>query len=287
MDSGALREVELSTYTGRAMPLPSPRFVHAHGVLSLPVGRVLDSARTEFFSRAVRGEFPNLLTHQVLPQDAPPNTPHLVLASSSSQLAVSAAQADFQVRFYGDYLDDVARGLEYVDRKMQAIRAGYEAAGLPPALVGLIATFHFSGEDFEGLSAAEHIQQHLLRTEIDTQDAIQDAMAKVALRVRDSYFVNLQVTNYEERRLERPVFPGMGPIRVRPWEGTVEDIGLELTIDINNNLEARTKREDPVVTEDGIRAVTQLLRETGTTTGPEFAESGRVSVSALAASSTP
>lgn len=50
----------------------------------------------------------------MLPAEAPPQSPHLILGSSSSQLAISVAQADFEVRFYGDYLDDIARGLEYV-----------------------------------------------------------------------------------------------------------------------------------------------------------------------------
>lgn len=152
-------------------------------------------------------------------------------------------------------------------------------------MVGLIATFHFSGDEIAGTTPARHIELNLLRTDIEPEEALQDAVAKVALRVRDTYFVSFTLSNYEERRLERPLMPGMGPIRVRPWEGEVEDLGLELVLDINNNLEARTKREDPVVTDDGVHAVTKLLRDIGETIGPEFAETGRVSVEALTASS--
>jgi len=202
-------------------------------------------------------------------------------------LAVSVAQADFQVGFYGDYLDDLPRGLDFVERKMKAVRAGYEAAGLSPATLGLIATFRFSGEDLADTPPARHIQRNLLKADIDPEEALQDATAKVSLRVRDTYFVNLTLSNYEERRIERPLIPGMGAIRVRPWEGTVEGVGLELVLDINNNLEARTKREDPVVTDEGIHAVAELLRETGEKVGPEFAETGRVAVTALIASSAP
>lgn len=268
------------------MPLPSPRFIQAHGVLGLPNAVPIDRARDEVFIRAVKSEFPNVLTHQLLPPDAPPTAPYLVLASSSAQLAVSVAQADFQVRFYADYVDDFPRGLEFVERKLRAIRAGYEAAELLPAMVGLIATFHFAGDEIDGMSPARYIQRNLLRTEIEPEDALQDAVAKVALRVRDTYFVNLTLSNYEERRIERPVILGLGPTRVRAWEGEIQEVGLELVLDINNNLEARTKREDPVVTDDGIHAVAELLRQIGGAVGPGFADTGRVSVEALSGTST-
>ena len=268
------------------MPLPTPRLVRAQAVLALPVPTPPDQEREKRFIGAVKGEFPNVLTHQLLPSDAPPQAPRLVLASSSAQVAVSAAQADFQVAFYGDYLDDFGRGLEFVERKLMSIRSGFEAADSTPTTVGLIATFQFRADDIEGLSPALHIQRNLLRVQIDSDDMLQDAVAKVAVRVRDTYFVNLTLSNYEERRLERPVMPGMGPIRVRLWEGRVESVGLELMLDINNNLEAQVKRDDPVVTDEGIRAVARLLRETGESVGPQFAETGRVSVEALAAGST-
>lgn len=226
-----------------------------------------------------------MVTHQLLPPEAPPQAPYLVMTSSSSQVAISAAQADFQVPFYGDYLGDFRRGLEFVERKLRAVRTGYEAAGLTPTMVGLIATLHFPGDDFDGVTPAIHVHRNLLRTTVDEEDAVQDAVAKVAVRVRDTYFVNLTLSNYEERRIERPLIPGAGAIRVRPWEGRIEETGLELVLDINNHLEARTQREDPVVTDAGIAALVRLLREVGERGGPEFAETGTVSVEALTTSS--
>jgi len=57
----------------------------------------------------------------------------------------------------------------------------------------------------------------------------------------------------------------MGPIRVRPWEGKVYEVGLEpLALDVNNNLEAPDEstgsRGDA---KRGVHAVTQLLRGRG------------------------
>jgi hypothetical protein len=268
------------------MPLPEPTFVMTHGVLQLPNPVIRDPGRDERFLEAVRGEFPNVINHQLLPQEAPPLVPHLTVSSTSSQLAVSAAQADFEVRFYGEYVNDLERGLEYVERKLKAILLGFQAADLAPSLIGLIATLHFSFRDAEDEEPAEHILRTHLRTEVDSSD-LQDAMARIALRVRDTYFVTMTLSNYESRILERPIMPGLQTIRVRPWEGRVEDKGIELGLDINNNLEARTREQDPVVTEEGIRAVTQLLRDVATTTGPTFAESGTVSVDSLTTSATP
>lgn len=266
------------------MALPAPCFMLAHAVLqpANPVPR--DAARDAVFIDAVRDEFPNVTTHQVLPPEALITAPHLVLASSSAQLAVSSAQLDFEVRFYGDYLADVERGLEYVERKLLSIVRAMNAVGSPPAVIGLIGTLHFSFKDRGGLGPAEHILRTHLRGDVPPE-TLQDAMTRIAVKVRDTYFVTMSLSNYESRVLERPFMPGLGPVRVRPWEGRIEDQGLELTLDINNGLEARTRKEDPLVTEDGVHAVTQLLREVATTTGPVFAESAEISIEALATSS--
>jgi hypothetical protein len=262
------------------MGFPEPTFVAAHGVLQLPNPAPRDPARDEGLLAEVRDEFPNVLNRQLLPAEAAPNVPHLVLSSTSSQLAISSAQADFEVRFYGDYVDDVARGLEYVERKIETILRGFRAAELMPSMVGLIATFHFSFKDFEA-SPVEHILRTHLRPEVNP-DEVQDAHVKVALKVKDTYFVNLTLSNYETRALERPVFPGLSFVRIRPWEGRVDDFGVELAIDINNNLQARTRQEDPEVDAQAIQAVTGMLREIATTVGPRFAEVGEVSAADLA-----
>lgn len=51
-----------------------------------------------------------------------------MIASTSSQLAVSTSQADFQVHFYGDYETDIPRAMRYVRDKLKAVRRAYEAA---------------------------------------------------------------------------------------------------------------------------------------------------------------
>jgi hypothetical protein len=265
------------------VPLPAPTLLAAHGVLSAKDIQPRDPARDELFIATVREEFPNVLNRVFLPPEIPATQPHLTLASTSSQLAVSALQADFDVRFYGEYLSDINRGLEYVERKLATALAGFDAAGVAITSLGLLATLHFSLVDRD-LDPVEHVLRTHLRTELDRSD-VQDAVARVAVRVRDTYFVNLTLSNYETRTLERPILPGQQVLRVRPWEGRVEDYGLELGLDVNNNLEARSKRDDPVVTRDAIRAVSSLLREVATNTGPEYAESGSISMEQLTASS--
>jgi hypothetical protein len=268
------------------VPLPAPTFLIAHAVLGLADTVGIDPARDDRFIEAVRPEFPNVLNRQMPPQGLALLAPHLTLASTSSQLALSAAQADFEVRFFGEYPQDLDRCLEYVERKVAAVRTGLLAAGLHPSMIGIIATLHFSCEDLDGATPAEHVQRTLLRTDIEA-DALQDALARVAVKVRDTYFVTLTASNYESRVFERPIMLGLSAIKVRPWEGRVNDQGLELVIDINNTLEARTHRADPEVTEDGIRAVAQMLREVATTSGPAFIETGQLAIAAVTASSRP
>ncbi len=263
------------------LPLHGPTLIAAHGVFGLREYRPRDGGRDAAFLAAVRSEFPNVLNHVNLPAEAPPNAPHLTLASSSSQLAVSSVQADFEVRFYGDYLNDIGRALEYVERKLAAVFVGFQAVDAPIALIGLIGTMNFSFADRED-RPVDHILQTHLRTAVDPAE-VQDAVARVAVRLRDTYFLNLTLSNYERRNLERPIMPG-APLRIRPWEGRVDDTGLELAIDINNNLEARAQQRDPDVTIDGIRAVTNLLRNVATASGPMFADTGELSTESLTAS---
>ena len=267
------------------MPLPQPALVNVHAVLGVANPAPMDPARDDRFIEAVRPEFPNVLTRQFAPPGQLVFAPHLVLASSSAQLAVSIAQADFEVRFYGDYSNDLDRAFEYVDRKVSSIRHGFEATDQSPSIIGMVATLHFSCAEVDGRSPAEHVQATLLNTQVPA-DELQDALARVALKVRNTYFVTLTVGNFETRVLQRPVIPGVA-MRVRPWEGDVEDQGIELAIDINNNLEARVQRQDPIVTEEGIRAVTRTLREIATTTGPAFVERGELPVAALVAVAQP
>lgn len=235
------------------------------------------------FIAAVRQEFPNVINRTFLPIETPPTTPSLTLASTSSQLALSIVQADFEVRFYGDYLTDIERALEYVERKLDAALRGLASIDVPVGTVGLIGTLHFSLPE-EDESPALHILRTHLRTSVD-ESSVQDALARVAVRVRDTYFVTLTVSNYELRVLEQPIMPGMQLIRMRPWEGRLDDAGLELVLDINNNLEARASGNETRVTAEGIRAVTRLLREIATSTGPTFAETGSISVVDLTTSS--
>ncbi len=265
------------------MALAQPQMLGVHAVLQAPNPLPRDPAKDDLFITAVRHEFPNIVSRQILPAEVPSQLPHLTLAGTSSQLALSAVQADFEVRFYGDYLRDVCRGLEYVETKIGTILAGYRAIGVSPSMIGLIGTLHFSlGESNE--EAVRHIVDTHLRLAVDPAET-QDAQVKLALKVRETYFVNLTLSNYESRKWERPIMPGVREIRIRPWEGEVEDVGLELLLDVNNTLEARVARANPEVTEEGVRSAVALVREVATVAGPEFADSGVISREALEAGS--
>ncbi len=265
------------------MALGNPKFLGVQGVLGLSVlGR--DQARDEQFIAAVRPEFENLQNRQVVGLDAPPQVPHLILASQSSQLSLSAAQAEFQVQFFGEYVDDVERALAYVERKLLAVFNGLETVGAGSTAIGIVAKFHFPDQTGDPQTAPIHVLNTLTKTEIPSED-LEDASVKVAVRVRDTYFVHLAVSNYEMRQFEQAMRPGMQNLQIKPWTGTVTETGVDLTVDINNRLEARIKREDPKVTAEGVSAVIGLLSDVATNSGPKFAETGDVGLSDIVASS--
>lgn len=262
------------------MDVGSPHFAMAHAVLGLGHPLSPEPHLDETFIGAVGREFPNVVTRQPPLSGLPVQGPRVVLTSSSSQLVLSAVQADFEVRFYGEYATDLPRAMEYIGRKLDAVRLGFDSIGQRLTNVGAIATFHFSTKE-----SGEHPAQHILATHLRSDadpDTVQDAVARIALRARDKYFINLGVSNYESRIWNRPIMPGAPqPIAVKPWEGTVDDVGIELTVDVNNGLEGRVKKTDPEVTAQGIQAVLDLLGRVATDVGPPFVETGDINSSFL------
>lgn len=264
-----------AVHTIKEMDLPGPRIVSAHGVLGLP--RVLPASPEldEQLVAALRGAFPNVVLRQPPLMGGPPTEgPRLVLTSTSSQLGISAAQADFEVRFYGDFETDPERALGYVSTKLEAIRAALQVVGLTPASIGCVLLAQFSFADL-GVSPVEHILATHLRLEIDP-NVLEDTIARIGVKVRDKYFVSLRVANFETRVIQRPVMAGnlQQQVLVKPWEGQQQDYGIGLTIDINNTLEMKTLRDDPDVTDAGVRAVIGLTARCLTTAGPEFVRDG-------------
>jgi hypothetical protein len=236
----------------------------------------------EAFMAAVRYEFPTVATRQLLPVEAPAGAPHLILQSTSSQLAVSALQTDLQVRFYGDFVDDVARCREYLSRKMGSVLQGWEAVDGHPAFIGLILTVHFPLSEDDEISPIPHILERHVRSEVDA-GVVNDAKVQLTVRVADHYFVNLTVGNYESKRLDRPILPGpMTTIVISPWEGTVDERGIELTIDVNTRLRAVVERQHHRVDQAELDATLQLAERIVRDIGASYVETGELDLASLA-----
>jgi hypothetical protein len=261
------------------MELAPPKVVSAQGVIGLALAIPSSADIDEQLVRALQPDFPNVIVRQPPLASAPSEGPRLVLSSTSSQLVISPAQADFQVRFYGDFTSDAARSLAYAQKKMEGIRRAFAEAGLQPANLGFVVQMQFS---FEGIETrpVDHILATHLRVAVDPA-IVRDTVARVAVNVRDKYFVMFRVADYETRMIQRPVMPGDRQIVIRPWEGSLEDEGVSLTIDINNTLEAMTHQGDVTISEQGVVAVMDLMRQSMSEAGPRFAETGELKVESL------
>ncbi len=110
---------------------------------------------------------------------------------------------------------------------------------------------------------------------------------RLAFPLRDTYFLNFTMNNYESRVLERPVMPGVALIGVRPWEGRVMETGVELTLDMNNVLEARLHQAEPHVTQVALDSIAQTLQYVMTSAGPHFVETGELSLDDVIRASEP
>lgn len=207
--------------------------------------------------------------------------PYLALQSTASRLAISAVGSELETRFYGDYEQDVDRSIEYMSGKILGALRGWEALETRPSLVGVILTLNFPFTDEEG-DAAHYIAERHLRQQLEP-GALQDAVARISVRVDDLYFLTLSLSNYERREYERPVFPGQQLLQVRPWEGTIDSRGIELTIDINNKLALIDREGDFTVDSSTVTAILALMRRVIATAPEEFVERAALDVDALAA----
>lgn len=209
---------------------------------------------------AVRGEFPATLSTRPHDADLPPNRPHVVLASETAQFSLGFAQSEVLVQF-GDMGQDPTEAMQAAETKVMAALRGLDAAEIQTAGAGVIAVSQLSAASMSGFDAARHIHQHQQRIETD-ESRIQDAFVRIGLRVADTYFVNLQLMNYETRQLLQPVVGGGVAIALspQPWQGTVVDEGLQLLVDVNTFLEARRTGAGAPVTEERLRTVIGLVR---------------------------
>lgn len=262
------------------MPL-TLKFTTAHGVLNVPVDeptpRSDETRRT--LADALQGEF-ELRAEGPLPDEAPPDVAFIVLPGHSTQIAFSQLQADIEIQFREAYERnaEMARGL--VAEKIERLFHAWERVGARPVWEGLIVTLQAStmGQDE---SQVRHMLNTHLREGLDS-DALHDAKLQLGLRLQDRYFATLSVGHYEARMVQRQVTPGMavlGPIR--PWEGELSDEGLELTVDVNNRYGALVERRHSRVTEDDLRALTNLTWELIEHVAIPFATDGVLDLSGI------
>jgi hypothetical protein len=250
--------------------------VGAQAVVSLAELYSRNHATDDAFIASARSEFPTVATRLLPPQEIPAEAPHLVLQSTSSTLAVSAAQAEMQVRFYGDLLGDLDGSLAYVRRKVQTIRAAWIAAGARPSVLGVVITANVPFDPTDEFGPAKHILNTHLSIERGDDAPIQDASARVAIRLADRLFFNVSVSNYELRTIRRPILPGMQQIMVKSWDAEVTERGIEVKLDINNRLEAVIRRSDPDLDDEAIETILGVAGRGLADALPEFVASGRL-----------
>ena len=266
------------------MALPDPVLTTAKAILNIPSPIQRRPDYDDIFMSAVQSEFPTLAAHQNLPPETPLIVPHLVLQSTASRASVSAIGSEFETRFYGDYQADRELCFSYVRRKLNALLTGWEALGARPSFLGVIMVAHVSFPTDGETPPARFLAERHLRTGVS--DDLQDVTVRRAFRHAESHFISVSLANYEVRGIERPVFGGPQLIQVRPWEGRLDDLGIELTVDVNNRLRALITRSDPEVGEDEVETILALNRRVIERSKGSVIETGELDIDALTMENT-
>ncbi len=193
-------------------------------------------------------------------------------------LAVSASQAEMQVRFYGDLIGDLDGCLGYIRRKVHTMRAAWLAAGARPSILGVVITANVPFDPADDLGPADHILATHLRIERGDEAPIQDASARIAMRLADRLFFNVSVGNYEVRTIQRPILPGMQQILVKAWDAEVSERGIEVKLDVNNRLEAVVSKSDPDLDDQAIETILSVAGRGFAGPLPAYVSTGRLDI---------
>ena len=244
------------------MPASPGEFQSARAILGfsrvVPRRHELDDA----FTQAVAAQFPIVASHQLVPAEAPLQLPHLVLQSTASRVAISAVGAEFETRFYGDFVRDYPQCRSYVRDKLVALLSAFRVTfAVDVSFLGIVLTETFS------YTASErppiHLLRHHLRDGLAPEATVQDVLLRVIVREADKYFISVSLSNYETKILERPVFAGQA-VQVKPWEGEVSDRGITVEVDVNNRLDAMMTRNDPTVDVEELDRILTVVSDTVT-----------------------
>jgi hypothetical protein len=259
------------------MPLPPLKYTAAHGVLNLPVDK--PTLRTEDVKSRLGQSLQGLYqgrAEQALPPEAPEEVPFLILPGRSSQIVFSQLQADIELEFHDHYETRGELCKTLVAERMERLLRAWGAVGGEPVWQGLVITLRASTD-----LAASHIFETHLRPD-ENSEGLHDAKVQLGLRLRDRYFVNLTIGQYEHRTITREVTGPGGPLGpIRPWEGEVTDRGLEVTVDINNRYGALVEKKHTVVDAEQMQAMNDLAWQIVEQVAKPYATDGVLNASAI------
>ena len=261
-------------YTAR-MPLGEPRMVNAQSVLTFGNPLPRDPARDDLLVAGLRGEFQSTVSRPMVTPGGPVVTAPLVLASNSARLTIAPGEAAFAVGFFGDYVTDLDSALTYVQRKTGTVRVALQNADVDVLVLGVLLTMQFStGRDGVDEAIATVLEHHFGGT-VD-EHAVADAQTRIGVRVDNVFYVSMTVSNYETRTFQRAAPLGTSMISLRPWEGDVTDAGVQLTIDVNNRLEARQTTGNRILDGDRLDSIFDVLGTAARERSREIIETGHI-----------
>jgi hypothetical protein len=243
-------------------------------VLTFAAPVLREPSRDNAIIQALAAEFPNVVSRPIGASGAP--NASLVLASSSAQLSIGPGQAEFGVGFSEPLLSNRDQVIDYLRTKLGTVVAALHGLDVNVLTAGvvLLAQYSFGSESSAG------VLRQLLETQIRGEvpvDDVADVQVRLALKVSDTYYVSLMVNNYETRNFQRIASPASPVISIRPWEGEVTDLGIQLAIDVNNRLGVRQAESDTVLGVGGMGDILDVVAAVAADTGPSFLERGRIS----------
>lgn len=183
------------------------------------------------FSRELPDEFlsPEL---QPIPDEAPANIPRISFESTHgyTNLELTPVRVDLKTQYDEHYNRDIAKCLDYVSTKSEAVELALEVLKPELAFVALAVSARWSLRDHKDDEALRYLRNQLL-SESFGGDKLNNLQLNYSLEVNDKLFKVITAGNYRVFRSDGPPVPHP---RFKTDKMERIDHGLEKEIEIND-----------------------------------------------------
>ena len=210
----------------------------------LTAGREIKRLQTELESAVIQLNVPG---------GAPPELPRIVIQAKGFVLNICQNRFQFLLSPPDHISGSYAETREYLSEIVRPRLKSLFLCGVDYLWSGLIQTVNFPADLEQAPTAMDAVTPAI--RQLVRLDWPAETLASFSLKVgrsNEGFYHTFQVSGYATRLLEIEVSPGQNTIEVGPDQGSLEETGIQVVVDVNNRPSSGTG--DPLGDFDGVGA---------------------------------